>query len=202
MTTSDEDADDDPLVDVTPDAARKVNEIVRERGLDDPGVAVAVEYDGDEAVFTLEFAEDPGEDDAVEESRGVTLYVDEGSRAALDGARIDFVVERGREGFKVLPPSRAEELDFGDGLEGRVREFLARNFPQIQGHGGEAVVEELDEDDGFVKLSLEGACSGCGISDATADAIRNNLPTSVDGVTEVEISTGGDDDGVQIDPPV
>lgn len=202
MSASDGGADaDDPLVEVTPDAARKVNEIVRERGLDDPGVAVGVEYDGEEAVYTLEFEEEPGDDDVVEESRGVTLYVDEASRTALEGARIDFVVENGREGFKVLPPEVAEELDFGDGLEGRVRAFLARNFPQIQGHGGEAVIEELDEDDGHVALSLEGACSGCGISDATANAIRNNMPTSVDGISSVEITTG-DDEGVSIDPPV
>jgi iron-sulfur cluster assembly accessory protein len=199
MSESDEDGG---LLDVTPDAARKVNEIVRERGLDDPGVAVGVEYDGDEVVYTLEFADEPGEDDVVEEVRGVTLYVDEPSRTALEGARVDFVVERGREGFKVIPPERAEELDFDDSLEGRVREFLATNFPQIQGHGGEAVIEELDEDAGYVELSLEGACSGCGISDATANAIRNNLPTNVDDITDVDISTGRDDDHVSIDPPV
>lgn len=193
-------SDSDEVIDITMEAARKAQELLDERGLEGHGIRVSVDYRGGDAYYTLEFYEEPGDDDVVVEEHEVPLYVDPDASAAIEGSTIDFVTENGRSGFTVKAPNQVEEREFDDSMEGRIREFLARNFPQIQGHGGEAVVEELDEDRGYVKLSLEGACSGCGISDATADAIRNNMPQHVDGVSEVDISAG-DDDHVQIDPP-
>ncbi|MFP4632284.1 MAG: NifU family protein [Halobacteriales archaeon] len=188
-------------IEVTDRAARKVGDLVEERGLEGHGVRVSVEYEAGEASFKLEFAEEPEEDDVVTESKGVAVYVDGDSVAAVEGSKVDYVVERGRAGFKVLSPMNDDgSADFDDSIEGRIKEFLALNFPQIQGHGGEAVIEEIEEESGYVRLSLEGACSGCGISDATSTAIQNNMPAQVEGVSEVEISAG--DGATQIDPPV
>lgn len=193
-------SDSDDVIDITMEAARKAEDLLEERGLEGHGIRVSVDYRGGDAYYSLEFYEEPADDDVVVEGKGVPLYVDPDASAAIQGSTIDFVTENGRSGFTVKSPNRVEEQEFDDTLEGRVREFLARNFPQIQGHGGEAIVEKLDEDAGYVKLSLEGACSGCGISDATAEAIRNNMPQHVDGIQKVDISAG-DDDHVQIDPP-
>ncbi len=191
----------DELIEITQKAARKVEDLLDERGLEGHGVSVGVDYEGGQAAYTLEFEESPDEDDVVVESNGVELYVDEESSAAVEGSKVDYVVENGRAGFKVVNDVKSDRSqEFDDSIQGRIKEFLAVNFPQIQGHGGEAVIEEVREDEGYVRLSLEGACSGCGISDATSDAIKNNLPANVEGVTKVDISAG--DGATQIDPPV
>src|SRR6056297_3626197 len=80
----------------------------------------------------------------------------------------------------------------GDGSElaERVEAFLMRNFPQIAMHGGSAAVESVDEETGEVWLQLGGACSGCGISPMTIQAIQARMPMDVPGVTEVHVDSG------------
>ena len=50
-----------------------------------------------------------------------------------------------------------------DELRERVTNFLRRNFPQIQMHGGSAAIQDIDRETGEVSIQLGGACSGCGI---------------------------------------
>ncbi len=187
-------------IDITQEAEKEIIKLLDERGMEGHGISVSVEYSDGEASYTLEFADSPAADEVVVEDNEVPIYVSEESAAAVDGCTVDYVVENGRAGFRVETPSLAEDDDFDDTLEGRVRAFLARNFPQIQGHGGKAVIEDIDESTGTLRLSLEGACSGCGISDATMSAIRNQLPRSVDEINKVEIGTGGDG-GMEIESP-
>jgi len=193
---------EDVQVEVSPKAAEEIKQLLEERGMQGHGISVSVDYAEAEAKYTLEFSEEPSFDDIVVESRGIEIYVNEESAAAVDGCTVDYVVENGRAGFSVETPDIGgkEGGSHGEGLEGQIHEFLSRNFPQIQGHGGEAIVEELDEDKGYVRLSLEGACSGCGISDATASAISKNLPEAIESVNEVDISAG-DDGGMEIESP-
>ncbi|GGL43907.1 hypothetical protein GCM10009037_29170 [Halarchaeum grantii] len=74
------------------------------------------------------------------------------------------------------------ETDGGVGVDAeadlreRVETFLARNFPPISMHGGTAGVDAVDADSGEVRLALGGACSGCGISPMTVQAIQARLP--------------------------
>lgn len=75
-------------------------------------------------------------------------------------------------------------------LENAVDKFLLKNFPQIIAHGGGFDILEADDDDGYVKIRLTGACSGCGISPMTIQAIRDRLPKEVDGVQMVSVDTG------------
>lgn len=86
------------------------------------------------------------------------------------------------------PESEPEEGT--DDVADAVESFLRRNFPQIAMHGGDAAVESIDEETGEVWLRLGGACSGCGISPMTIQAIQSRLPTAVDGVSEVHVDTG------------
>lgn len=83
--------------------------------------------------------------------------------------------------------SQADEKD----LETRVRNFLHRNFPQIQMHGGSAAIQEIDHDTGEVSIALGGACSGCGISPMTIQAIKSRMVKEIPEVTEVHATTGG-----------
>lgn len=76
-------------------------------------------------------------------------------------------------------------------LREEVDTFLMKNFPQIQMHGGSSSILEADPEEGYVEVSLGGACSGCGISPMTTQAIMTQLPQEVENVEEVNVTTGG-----------
>lgn len=81
-------------------------------------------------------------------------------------------------------------------LEERIELFMRRNFPQIQMHGGSAGIEAIDEETGEVWISLTGACSGCGISPMTIQALKSRMVVEFEEIDAVHASTGGfyDDD--------
>lgn len=76
-------------------------------------------------------------------------------------------------------------------LEERIELFMRRNFPQIQMHGGAAGIEAIDDETGEVWISLTGACSGCGISPMTIQALKARMVSEFDEVTQVHASAGG-----------
>lgn len=82
------------------------------------------------------------------------------------------------------------DTDRADAVRDEVQTFLRRNFPQIQMHGGSAAVEQVDVDEGTVHIRLGGACSGCGISPMTIQAIKNRLTDKVDAIDTVYAATG------------
>ncbi|UWG46432.1 Fe-S cluster biogenesis protein NfuA, 4Fe-4S-binding domain [Halanaeroarchaeum sp. HSR-CO] len=77
-------------------------------------------------------------------------------------------------------------------LRERVTDFLSRNFPQIQMHGGTAVIESLDAESGEVTLRLAGACSGCGISPMTVQAIKSRMAAEIPEIETVHADADGD----------
>jgi Fe-S cluster biogenesis protein NfuA len=79
----------------------------------------------------------------------------------------------------------------GDDLEERVSNFLRRNFPQIQMHGGSAAITSLDRESGEVSIQLGGACSGCGISPMTIQAIKSRMVKEIPEIETVHAETGG-----------
>ncbi|MFC4436178.1 MULTISPECIES: NifU family protein [Natrialbaceae] len=90
------------------------------------------------------------------------------------------------------------ETQDGDDLEDRVANFLRRNFPQIQMHGGSAAIQDLDRETGEVSIALGGACSGCGISPMTIQAIKSRMVKEIPEIEKVNAHTGmegGDDAG-------
>jgi len=87
------------------------------------------------------------------------------------------------------------ETQDGDDLEERVANFLRRNFPQIQMHGGSAAVQNIDRESGEVSIALGGACSGCGISPMTIQAIKSRMVKEIPEITKVNASTGMDGGG-------
>jgi Fe-S cluster biogenesis protein NfuA len=82
--------------------------------------------------------------------------------------------------------SQTEEPD----LEQRVSNFLRRNFPQIQMHGGTAAIQHLDPEEGTVTIQLGGACSGCGISPMTIQAIKSRMVKEIPEIERVNAETG------------
>ncbi|WP_336023975.1 NifU family protein [Halobellus salinisoli] len=87
-----------------------------------------------------------------------------------------------------------------DDLKERVTNFLRRNFPQIQMHGGSAAIQNLDRESGEVTIMLGGACSGCGISPMTIQAIKSRMVKEIPEIEMVHAETGmgggGHDDGM------
>ena len=77
-------------------------------------------------------------------------------------------------------------------LEERLERFLTRNFPQIAMHGGSAAIEAVDEDTGEAWVALGGACSGCGISPMTVQALKSRMVAEFDEISTVHAETGAD----------
>lgn len=77
-----------------------------------------------------------------------------------------------------------------DELRERISTYLQRNFPQIKMHGGSAVIQNIDAENGSVTIQLGGACSGCGISPMTIKALQTKMTDDIDGIETVNASTG------------
>lgn len=72
----------------------------------------------------------------------------------------------------------------------KIESYLMGQFPQIAMHGGEADIVDLDLDEKHVTLQLSGACSGCGISPMTIQALKTRMPREIDEINHVEARTG------------
>jgi Fe-S cluster biogenesis protein NfuA len=77
-----------------------------------------------------------------------------------------------------------------DDLREQVSRFVQRNFPQIAMHGGSHAIQHLDADAGEVTIALGGACSGCGISPMTIQALKVRLTQEIPEITTVHAETG------------
>jgi Fe/S biogenesis protein NfuA len=75
-------------------------------------------------------------------------------------------------------------------LRERISNFLRRNFPQIQMHGGSAAIQDIDREAGTVTIQLGGACSGCGISPMTIQAIKTRMTKEIPEIETVHAQTG------------
>ena len=83
-----------------------------------------------------------------------------------------------------------ESQDPEEELRERIANFLRRNFPQIQMHGGSAAIQNIDMEAGSVTVQLGGACSGCGISPMTIQAIKTRMTKEIPEIETVNASTG------------
>jgi Fe/S biogenesis protein NfuA len=86
--------------------------------------------------------------------------------------------------------TQSEDGDAEDELRERISNFLRRNFPQIQMHGGSAAIQDLDREEGSVTIMLGGACSGCGISPMTIQAIKSRMTKEITEISTVHAETG------------
>ena len=77
-----------------------------------------------------------------------------------------------------------------DDVREEVTNFLRRNFPQIQMHGGSAAIQDLNLESGEVTIQLGGACSGCGISPMTIQAIKSRMTQEIPEIDTVHADTG------------
>ena len=79
-------------------------------------------------------------------------------------------------------------------VEQQARNYLTSNVPQIQQHGGNFEIREVDNDTGSATIAIGGACSGCGIAPMTMKAIERRLPEHVDDIETVDVIRAGGPD--------
>ena len=80
-----------------------------------------------------------------------------------------------------------------ESLKSRVETWMVKQMPIIQMHGGTSVVREADAETGQVVVELGGICSGCGISNVTAQNIKRDMFMEFEEIENVEVkvpSTG------------
>lgn len=82
-----------------------------------------------------------------------------------------------------------------DELRERVTQFMQANFPQIKMHGGTAAIQNIDPEAGSVSIKLGGACSGCGISPMTIQALKSRLTKEIPEIDTVHADTGDESGG-------
>jgi Fe/S biogenesis protein NfuA len=85
----------------------------------------------------------------------------------------------------------SSEVKSEEDLRDEIETFLRKNFPQIQMHGGSAAIQDLDRESGEVSIQLGGACSGCGISPMTIQAIKKRMVDEIGEIETVHANTGG-----------
>ncbi|EJN59469.1 Fe-S cluster biogenesis protein NfuA, 4Fe-4S-binding domain [Halogranum rubrum] len=80
-----------------------------------------------------------------------------------------------------------------ESLQKRIENWMVGQMPIIQMHGGTSVVREANPETGEVTVELGGTCSGCGISNLTAQNIKRDLIMDFEEVQDVTVrvpSTG------------
>ena len=102
------------LINVSPNAAAKINELLSEEGKAGSGLRVFVQGGGCSGFqYGLMIEESGGDADQVFESNGVRLFVDPVSIAYLKGAEVDFVDTVTGGGFTIKNPNATSTCGCG-----------------------------------------------------------------------------------------
>ncbi|SEO51621.1 Fe-S cluster biogenesis protein NfuA, 4Fe-4S-binding domain [Halogranum amylolyticum] len=89
-----------------------------------------------------------------------------------------------------------------ESLQERIENWMVGQMPIIQMHGGTSVVREANPETGEVTVELGGTCSGCGISNITAQNIKRDLILDFEEVEDVTVrvpSTGDTQSGSTVE---
>lgn len=101
-------------VTITPKAAEKVKEFMKQEGKDDLFLRVYVSGGGCAGLsYGMGFEEKSDQDDAVIEEHGVKLLVDSYSSRYLSGTEIDYIDSLMGSGFKINNPNVTKSCSCG-----------------------------------------------------------------------------------------
>ncbi|MFL6315488.1 MAG: iron-sulfur cluster insertion protein ErpA [Nitrososphaeraceae archaeon] len=102
------------VITVTPKAADKVAEFMKQEGKDNLLLRVYVTGGGCSGLsYGMGFEESPDEDDHVIEQNGVRVLVDSYSQRYLKGANIDYIDSLMGSGFKINNPNVTKSCSCG-----------------------------------------------------------------------------------------
>jgi len=184
------------IVTLTPNAAEKVREFragVENAGAQAMWVRITGVHRGE---FTYDLALRPldaaGPEDEVEQLDGLAVVVPGSDAENLRGATIDWSDDLMRGGLTVANPNRPLVVTAaGDGgelsgdVEARVAQVIDRRInPAIASHGGQAMLDHVQDDIAYVRLG--GGCQGCGMATVTLDqGIESAILESVPEIRQV-----------------
>lgn len=99
---------------LTDNAALRVDKFIKNRGRG-IGLRLGVKTTGCSGLaYKLEFVDDINPDDAVFESHGIKIIVDQKSLQYIDGTALDYTKEGLQEGFKFTNPNVKDECGCGE----------------------------------------------------------------------------------------
>ena len=104
-------------------------------------------------------------DDETVEFNGFNVYVDQQSKALLEGAVVDYVSGLNESGFKITSPKAGPPKPSGP-LAEKIQHLLnSRVNPSLGAHGGFISLVSIEDDVAY--LQFGGGCQGCGMVDVT-----------------------------------
>jgi iron-sulfur cluster assembly protein len=102
------------IINVTPKAAEKVTEFMKQEGKDNLYLRVYVTGGGCSGLsYGMGFEENPDEDDVVLEQNNVKVLVDNYSQKYLNGAIVDYIESLMGSGFKITNPNVTKSCSCG-----------------------------------------------------------------------------------------
>jgi Fe/S biogenesis protein NfuA len=101
-------------------------------------------------------------DDVIVDNGVFKTYMDQGSAAQLDGAKVELVENLGQSSLKIDNPNPV----WSDPIAAAVQQVLDEEInPGVASHGG--YVQLLEFKDGTAYVKMGGGCQGCGMASVT-----------------------------------
>jgi Fe/S biogenesis protein NfuA len=196
MTTTETESQAEVIIEVTPQALRKVLDI-RDAEPDPETLGLRIEVTGAVGVdyqydLSLDPVDEAGPDDSVVEADGLTVIVPAASIEKLRGATLDLPANAAQGGLVIRNPNRPNPLaDLDLELEGSIADkvtvLLEKSVnPSLAAHGGFATLVGVKEETSDVYLTMGGGCQGCAMSRMTlTNGIRQAIKEAIPEVNDV-----------------
>lgn len=176
-----------PRVEFSPAAREQLRTVLASQP---PGTALRILAKPPGYDMALEAPDGLAPSDTLIDVDGLRVVVDAASLEYVNGARVDFVADPLRPGFRVDPPPAGGD----DPLAVEVRAVLEQHInPGIAAHGGHAELAGVKDD--VVYVALGGGCQGCSMASVTLkqgieQLIKQAIPR-VRAVVDVTDHAGG-----------
>lgn len=175
------------MIKVTDAATAKFLEIVEAEDRTGQGLRVIVKGGGTAAPeFALNFVtpDEAQDDDVIQDTGKLKLYLDPDSAKFLDGASVDFIETIQESGFKIEAPNAGIPAPSGPLAEAVQQVLTEKINPAVAAHGGHVSLVAVEE--GTAYLQFGGGCQGCGMVNVTLkQGVEKILFEEVPDVTKV-----------------
>ncbi len=184
----------DQILEISPSAEAKINELIQGREQTDLAVRVAIRGTLPGGGYQTEFkfmARDEAEaSDVVQPVNGFDLIFEPAVAEVIAGSKVDFDETRYAAGFNIeypqrspYPPGVEARQDWDDPVAQKVQTVIDEYInPGVAGHGGWVLLKDVKDKKAIVEMG--GGCQGCGLSAVT---LRQGIETAIlEAVPEIE----------------
>lgn len=184
----------EPILEISPTAEAKINELIQGREQPDLAVRVAIRGTLPGGGYQTEFKfmprDEASDDDIVQVVNGFDLIFEPEVAEVIVGSKVDFDETRYAAGFNIeypqrspYPPGVEARQDWDDPVAQKVQQIIDEHInPGIAGHGGWVLLKDVADKKAI--LQMGGGCQGCGLSAVT---LRQGIETAIlEAVPEIE----------------